>query len=518
MSVQKSIETKQMPPQMAPPLTESTDRQASPNASMGYRYKSIVEKHQVSANELHSIVTTMQAQSKATREDKRFEVKATSEAELPFHIKVASRQQSTNKGKFLDAIIPIGQKLQFDVTLFSGGNETPVKVKAWREEDGKCWLQLRGSPSDLWSLLKPGVPFGIERHQDARVEAGLSSLALRRIMQADNPAFDWAEDTRGMMLSGAYMVCPVVVEFFKPIGSLIAEQELLQFLRALYSLAYGDGQGKYRKVTDDLAIRVSGEPRKGVLPSVRVDCFKSGRIAFTADISAGPAEAGSVKNLRVVVTLRDKGLRELMMEADIGTERDVELNARNFTAAVDKLNKGDGDWGLKFTDWLWHHIVLERMGLWCLQKFTPSLVDTARKELGPDEEVLAVFDEWRENGFQYGNADGKSVSFDIFAVDYARKRITRAKTRKARMTLMSLGLDLNLPLASYYACYNLRFYWNLSLDNRQELAVALERGDKDTVDRLQRQSAAVSGEEASMLQQLVSDLFDPAEPKESTVH
>ena len=105
------------------------------------------------------------------------------------------------------------------------------------------------------------------------------------------------------------------------------------------------------------------------------------------------------------------------------------------------------------------------------------------------------------------------VYFVKFATDHAKSgRITSHEARQVKKVMLEHGYNPDIPLGAYFATYVDRFHWDLSPEERRELAVGLEKGDHATITRHQTKSQANSAKRAQDFNAFVRAILPPLPP------
>ena len=459
---------------------------------------------QLGKPEFHRVARLMQEAEKSSAARKPFRLSARINGSKIAHaVSVKCIRDDGQDADDLNAT----REYQTDIKS-ANGHCTSMFVRLQCDQNGAYWLNNRANPS---SLLNGYNAFGVALggYEPAEERARLLRTPfnlLRRLLREVDPKFGWERETSRRIKNLLFKACPIQVFTYMDTAP-IAPDQWLGFLRVVLGCPLGNGEGHYCLLTDLLGIEVDAKLAGGPVQSLLIKFRTNGRIvlsvnlydknaAATGEAAMTGAQVGDAKtreflrqHVRVDVTLHDGALRDLIGEAKLGNKDKAVLTAAAFNEAVGVLDAGKGKSGRRFVSWLLYYIFDQRLSLLRLLNYRPSLVDKTRTVLaGYNPVAVKVFDEWREHGFRFQPGGHGTVSFDQFAMNWARSPVDRPIARTMRRKARETGLDLDIPLAAYDALFTMRHYFDLVAKDRAALAVALEVEDRKAIARLMDRS------------------------------
>ena len=423
------------------------------------------------------------------------------------------------------------REFRIDV-LCPTGAHTLIVLRLQQDGNGCFWINVRANPtSAILGYNATGVAINGETRRDERARLlRLPYQLLEALLRTANSKFSWSDATRSRIDKLLFKACPIQLFTYIVPGDFTVSQ-FLGFLRVLLSCPLGDGKGGFCLLADLLGVQVDVRAPGGPVQTLLLRFPTGDRQAFSAclydKLAAAQADAvryqteigdASIiqqleKSVRVDVTLQEPLVRALFAEAKLSSK--AALTARNLNRAIGRLNSGKGRSGKSTVVWLLSEIFDKRLHLITLLNFRPSMIDEARKAMkNLGSKAGKVFEEWYAAGFGLRLKDTGRIGFVEFAEKHAKPPVTRQSARTIRAKCLAVGLDLDVPLQAYLAVFNMSHFFNLSDNDREALAVALEAKDTKAVEELlakaRANATAINASVGDTLVRMIKEASVPA--------
>lgn len=407
-----------------------------------------------------------------------------------------------------------GRRLEYMLTFKHAktGRTTVSKVILVRDQNGNHWLNVSANPTTVllgsnvvapeWPELSPWKQLG----SLLRLPFALLKTALR-VASAE---FQWGEAVASRIRDLEFRVQTVQVYTYMPTAATLLSQIVATYSIPSVSRQRGKLLGtalglkfydRGAHEIETVLVRVMAASRgPGATRQVLSANFYDKALKSEKDAAQGKIEVGAEgvmeflrSHTRADITLSAPALKQLMREASLDPK---DLTARNFRNAVVRLDAGKGKSRMRFMQWLLTYVLVDRMKLPVLLRYSPKLVDRARRRVeNVAPAALAAFDQWREQGFKHVT-EHKPTSFVSFASKYAGKKaiVSAKQARRARLACLDLGLDLDVPLDVYNQYYAMTFTWAMTEKERGgycrdlEAAIANDKRAKIAVLKAQERS------------------------------
>ena len=393
----------------------------------------------------------------------------------------------------------------------SNGRDADMHVRTQSDSNRKFWLNVRANPTSLingynaFSVAMDGMSTGAER----AYVLSMPFVVLQMLLKSVEPTFDWERPTQQRINKLLFKLCPVQIFTYIDTAPFTPEK-FLNYVRAVLASSFGDGKGKYETVGDLLGVSVDAERndrgveslllvfRRDGCAELSVNMYnkaaKARTDARTINAAIGSADTRKYlsSNLRVDITMHAGAIADLFSEARLGNKSGVPLTGANFVRALRNLNNKNGKGGERFIQWLLHYAFEQRLSLMTLLNYQPATLAKAKKALEayhPD--AAAAFVSWEACGFLYRKRTKhglRSVSFEQYVQTVPKEKLSRAIARKAKLKLLGVGLNPDIPMDAYEVLHAQSYSWDMTRKDRKRYNRALAAGDHATVGKFQQRS------------------------------